>query len=161
MEIKIGVEKKGKMFEGKAPEIVQEALTTVMYGGVSFLEREVKLRTPIGVFGATGGLEVQGRGTPVVRGIVGHQSPYGDVVELGRTAGKTWPPEGALLRWIEVKLGVSEAVSKKLEFVIRRKIGRKGFPGAHMFEQAIKQGWPRLKQIFDDAGFKISKRLSE
>ena len=167
MDFKVSIETKGKIFEGKAPEIVREALTDVMYEATAFLEREVKARTPRGVFGASGGLvstihgEVVGKGTTAIKGIVGHMSKYGDVIEKGRTAGKTWPPEGVLLRWIELKIGVADEMARRLEFVIRRKIGQKGFPGAHMFERALKEGWPRLKKMFDDAGFKIARKLSE
>jgi len=167
MELKVSVTQKGKVFEGKAPEIVHGALTDVMYEATSFLEREIKKLTPTGVFGASGGLvstiygEVQGKGSPIVKGIVATSSPYGEVIEKGRRAGKTWPPEGALLRWIEVKMGVDEVQAKRLEFVIRRKIGQKGFPGVHMFENALTKGWPVLKAMFDRAGFKITKQINE
>jgi hypothetical protein len=137
-----------------------------MYEATAYLEREVRKNTPTGVYGAKGGLlstvhgEVVGKGTPVIKGIVAHGSAYGDVVEKGRRAGKRWPPEGALLRWIEVKMGIPEAQAKRLEFVIRRKIGKKGFPGAAMFENTLKKSWPKLRKIFDDAGFEITKNLN-
>ena len=92
---------------------------------------------------------------------MGHQSKYGDVIEKGRTAGKKWPPEGVLLRWIEVKLGVEDKVAKQLEFVIRRKIGKKGFPGVDMFERALNENWPKLQEIFDHCGFDIARGLNE
>jgi hypothetical protein len=174
MEFTATVETKGKIFEGKAPEIIQQALTAAMYEATQFLEAEVKKRTPIGVSGAKGGLvstiygEVVEKGA---KGIIGHQSAYGDVIEKGRTAGKKWPPEGVLLTWIKKILGVegpfSDVKSRrlmtaaKLEFLIRRKIGQKGFPGVHMFERAFKEGMPRLEKIFDDAGFKITEKLNE
>jgi len=167
MELKVSISTKGKIFEGKAPEIAQKALEDAMYEAVMFLEGEVKMRTPMGVFGTSGGListihgEVMGKGMSAIKGIVGHQSIYGDVIEKGRRAGKTWPPQGALFRWIEVKMGVPEETAKRLEFVIRRKIGKKGFPGAAMFENALKQGWSKLKKIFDDAGFNITRKLNE
>ncbi len=166
MELKVSITTKGKIFEGKGPEIVRDALEDTMYEATQFLEEEVKKRTPLGVSKAKGGLvstihgEVISKGEPIVKGIVGHQSLYGDVIEKGRRAGK-WPPEGVLLRWIEVKLGVPEAQAKRLEFIIRRKIGQKGFPGAHMFENALDEGWPKLKEIFDRGGFEISRQLSE
>jgi hypothetical protein len=167
MDLKVSISTKGKIFEGKAPEIIRQELVDVMYEATSFLETEVKKYTPTGVYGAKGGListiygEVLEKGSPIVKGIVGHQSVYGDVIEKGRRAGKTWPPEGALLRWIELKMGVPEEQAKRLEFVVRRKIGQKGFPGAAMFETAFKRGWPKLKKMFDDAGFKIARKLNE
>jgi len=167
MKLRISVKTKGAIFEGKAPEIMQNALESAMYEATSFLEAEVKKRVPIGVFGASGGLlstiygEVVGKGTPVIKGIVGHQSVYGEVIEKGRRAGKTWPPEGTLLRWIDMKMGVTGEQAKGLEFVIRRKIGQKGFPGVHMFENAFKENLPKVEKIFDDAGFKIVTKLNE
>jgi hypothetical protein len=156
---------KGAVFEGKTPEIVTKQLTAAMYEATAFMEREVKSETPQGVFGQQGGListifgDVSKKGVAVVRGKVGHQSKHGDIVEKGRTAGKAWPPEGALLRWIEVKLGVDERTALQLEFVIRRKIGQKGFKGAHMFEKAYNEGWSTVKKIFDRYGFNIAKKI--
>lgn len=167
MEIHVTVETKGKLLKGQGPKVIKDNLTAAMYETTQFLEREVKKRTPTGVFGVQGGLastihgEVQGKGRPVVRGIVAHGSAYGDVIEKGRRAGKAWPPEGTLLRWIEVKMGVDAHEAKRLEFVIRRKIGRKGFEGAHMFENALDQNWSKVERIFDNMGFKIVRDLEQ
>lgn len=167
MELKVSITQKGKIFEGKGPEVVQAELEGAMYDAVMLLERGVKLKTPVGVFGAQGGLqstihgEVQGKGTPIVKGIVATQSPYGEVIEKGRRAGKAWPPEGTLLRWIEVKFGVSEKVAKRIEFPVRAKIGKKGFPGAHMFEKGWDENWPKIQRRFEKAGFNIERELSE
>ena len=167
MELKIAISQKGKIFEGKSQEIINDALTSAMYEATAFLEREVKKRTPIGVFGAAGGLkasihgEVISKGAAVVKGIVGHQSVYGDVIEKGRRAGKAWPPEGSLLRWMEVKLGMDSGTAKRMEFIVRRKIGKKGFTGAFMFEKAFNENINKIQKIFDNAGFEIAKALNE
>lgn len=167
MELKAVITKKGAIFEGKAPEIINNELTAAMYEALALIERNVKRFTPVGVFGAQGGLlgsehgEVIGKGTPLVKGVFASQSPYGEVIEKGRTAGKTWPPEGALVRWIEMKFGVDEAEAKRLEFVVRRKIGRKGFEGAHMFEKGFEASLPGLDEIFDRHGFNIARKLDE
>jgi hypothetical protein len=168
MELKVSIQTKGKIFEGKAPEIIREQLTSAMYEATSFLEREVKKRTPTGVYGAKGGLlatihgEVVGKGTPLIKGIIVHgKGTYGDVIEKGRRVGKTWPPEGALLRWIEVKMGLDTVQAKRLEFIIRRKIGQKGFPGAQMFEKALDENMAKLMEIFDKAGFEITRELNQ
>ncbi len=76
MELKVSISAKGKIFEGKAPEIVRDTLEDTMYEAISFLEREVKLRTPIGVYGAKGGLlstihgEVISKGESIIKGMV-------------------------------------------------------------------------------------------
>jgi orotate phosphoribosyltransferase-like protein len=167
MEYKVSITQKGKVFEASAPEVIENALTSAMYEATQFLEREVKKRTPSGVYGASGGLlstifgEVTGKGTPMIKGIVGTGSKYGEVIEKGRTAGKAWPPEGVLLRWIELKLGVDEVQAKRFEFVIRRKIGRKGFPGAFMFERTLDEDWSGLMEIADRHGFEITRELNQ
>lgn len=167
MELKVSVTQKGKIFEGVSQFIIRDKLSQAMYEATAFLEREVKKRTPQGVGGAQGGLlstihgEVIGKGTSVIKGIVGHTSKYGDVIEKGRTAGKAWPPEGSLIRWIEVKMGFGAAEAKRIEFLIRRKIGKKGFPGAFMFERALNENWGKLQGIFDRCGFEIARELSE
>ena len=165
METRATVTAKGAIFEGKAPQIVQSALLSAMHEATMYLERKVKEKTPIGVYGAKGGLvstvhgEVQ-KGIPVIKGIVAHQSKYGDVIEKGRTMGKPMPPAGTLLRWIEVKMGMDETQAMRIEFVVRRKIGRKGFEGARMFEKAFDESFPVIVGIFDRAGFDIARRLN-
>lgn len=167
MELKVTVTQKGKIFEGVSEAIVRDNLSQAMHEATAFLEREVKKRTPQGVGGAKGGLratirgEVEGKGTPVIKGIVAHQSKYGEVVEKGRAAGKAWPPEGSLIRWVEVKMGVSGYEAKRIEFLIRRKIGKKGFPGAFMFEKALNENYGKIQDIFDRCGFEIARELSE
>ena len=166
MERKVIITAKGSIFEGMTAEIVAKELTSAMFEATTFMEGEVKKRTPQGVFGASGGLtstifgEVDGKGEPVVRGEVGHQSKYGDVVEKGRTAGEKMPPEGALLRWIEMKFGVSEEEAEELEFGVRYMIGKWGSKGAHMFEEAYDEEWPTIKKIFDSYGFDIARELN-
>lgn len=167
MDIKATVTARGPVFEGKAPEILNRALAAAMDEATLLLEGEVKKRTPQGVFGAKGGLlstihgEVEGRGTPVVKGIIGTQSKYGEVVEKGRRPGQKMPPEGTLLRWIEVKMGLDAVAARKIEYVVRRKIGKKGFPGAHMFEAAFDLNFVKLQEIFDRYGFAIARKLDE
>lgn len=167
MELKATITASGKIFENKAPEIVRNALMGVMYEATQYLEREIKKSTPVGVYGAKGGLlssvhgEVVQKGDEMVKGIVATQSPYGEVIEKGRRAGKTWPPEGALLKWIELKMGVDAVQAKRLEFVVRRKIGRKGFQGKQMFEKTWNDKFPVIQRMFETAGFNIARKINE
>src|SRR5574343_1930113 len=167
MEQKATIRAKGNSFDGKSEQIVNAELTAGMVEAVAVLERKVKENTPVGVYGAQGGLlasisgEVTGKGTPMIKGVVGSSSPYGEVIEKGRRAGKGWPPPGVLLRWIELKFGISEEEAHKVEFAVRRKIGQKGFEGAHMFERAFNEGWPTLQSIFERRGFEIARKLSQ
>jgi len=167
MKLVASVKVEGALLKGKAGKVVQQGLDRAMTEAVQFLTREVKVRTPQGVYGAQGGLlstihgEVIGKGTPRIKGIVASNKPYAAVIEKGRRPGKGMPPPGVLLRWIEVKLGVDETEAKRLEFVIRRKIAQKGFEGAHMFERALDENFEKLRAIFRRHGLSITRKLSQ
>lgn len=169
MELQVLITQKGKVFEGKAPEIIQKAIDDAMSEAVALLEAGLKKegRIPQGVFGAQGGLlasvygEVAGRGTPVVKGVAGLQKKYAEVIEKGRTPGKGIPPKGALVRWIEVKMGLDSKAAKKIEFVVRRSIARKGFEGRHMVKETLDENIYRIQAIFDRHGFEAARVMSE
>ncbi len=163
--ISVRVDTSGALLSGQAPEIIQKNLDKAIVEATLLLWREVQSRTPQGVSGYQGGListiqqEVFGKGTSAIKGVVAQGKPYGEVIEKGRTAGKGMPPAGSLLRWLEVKLGLSEKEAKRIEFVVRRKIKTKGFTGAHMFDQALKDNEIRVEAIFIKAGFTMVKEL--
>ena len=165
--INIRIDTSGALLEGKAPAIIQQGLDRFVTMATIFLSAEVQKGTPQGVMGYQGGLiatinsEVTGKGTPVVKGSVFHGSKYGDVVEKGRTAGKGMPPKGSLVRWLEVKLGLSQKEAQRIEFVVRRKIGLKGTKGAQMFEKALTNNLGRLEQMAQSAGLKIAVELNK
>lgn len=166
-DIGLRIESRGALFTGRGPTIVQANLDRFVTEATAFLLVEVQKRTPQGVYGAQGGLlgsiqhEVLGRGTPLIKGIVGSAHSYAEVVEKGRTAGKMMPPSGVLIRWLEVKLGLSEMEARRIEYVVRRKIGQKGFEGAHMFERAITENLSRLEQMARSCGLRIVTELGK
>ncbi len=167
MDLKAVVSTKGTIFEGKAPETIRGPLLGAMYEAVAYLERKVRENTPRGVGGVKGGLlatihgEVEEKGAPVIKGVVGHKSKYGEVIEKGRTAGKTMPPKGYLLQWIMFKMQIPMTEARRIEFIVRRSIGRKGFPGAEMFAATWDSEWPHVEGIFQRAGFTITRALNE
>lgn len=164
--VNIDIEQSGALLTGQPQAIIQAGLDRLITKITHFLDAEVKKRTPQGVFGAQGGLlgsiqaEVVGKGTPLVRGTVMSAQKYAEVIEKGRSAGKGMPPAGVLLRWLEVKLGLDEATARRVEFVVRRKIGQKGFEGAHMFEKSFTENLGKLDAMAQAEGFKIAKDLS-
>jgi hypothetical protein len=112
------------------------------------------------------------RGTPASpRGIVAVSPPadqYALVVEKGRTPGKRMPPPQALIAWVrkrfptvisatarafgkaEKRLTRRQArQSAELSFawIVARSIGKKGFPGIHMFERAFTEHRPHVIEI--------------
>lgn len=165
MELRARIEISGPLLAGQGPKIIQKHVERFVTTAVLLLEREVKLLTPQGVSGAQGGLlstikhEVSGRGSALVRGVVGTSSPYGEVIERGRRPGRGWPPRGALLRWVELKFGVSGREAQRIEYLVRRKIARKGFEGAHMFDRAFEKNLSRLQQLAQQEGLALSVEL--
>lgn len=156
---------KGPLLTGRTDETIRKNQLAAMHEATQFGVRRVKERTPQGVSGAQGGLlasiqpEVRERQTGVI-GIIGTASPYGLVVEKGRRPGKGMPPEGVLLRWVEVKMGVSGREAERIEFAIRRKIAAKGTRGAFMFDKTLKEDWPEFEAIFRRHGVIIARELS-
>lgn len=166
MELRVKVDTRGVLLSGKAPQIIQASLDRFVTQITLFLDVEVKKRTPQGVFGAQGGLlgsiqnEVIGKGTPQIKGTVMTAQKYAEVIEKGRSPGKGMPPKGMLVRWIETKLGLSETEARKVEFVIRRSIGKKGFEGRHMFEKAVTENIGRIEAMAQICGLQIAVELS-
>ena len=165
MSLHVYVVTAGPLLTGSPDAVIQNHMERFITEAAVFLQREVQLRTPQGVSGASGLLgsiqqKVHGRGTPLVRGIVSPASPYGEVIERGRRPGRGMPPRGSLLRWIEVKMGKSPEEAQRLEFVVRRSIGRKGFAGVHMFERAFKENQPQLEAMAQREGLLIAQELS-
>lgn len=161
MELNLNITSRSPLVTGGAGTIVQKNLDRFMDTATLFLLAEVKKRTPQGVYGAQGGLlasiqsEVSGKGTPAVKGRVLTAHAYAEVVEKGRRPNKGMPPKGVLLRWLEVKLGLTPHEAERVEFVVRRKIAVKGTEGAHMFEQAISDNMGRLEAMAKRCGLAI------
>ncbi|MCK4536687.1 MAG: hypothetical protein KAT93_06715 [Desulfuromonadales bacterium] len=149
----------------KGPAVVQEHVDRLVTKATLFLDREVKTRTPQGVYGAQGGLlgsiqqEVTGKGTFLVRGVVGTAHAYGEVIERGRRPGKM-PPPGVMLQWIELKLGVDPMTATRLEFPIRRKIAQKGFEGKAMFFNGLWDNYQRLQEMAQREGLELVMELN-
>lgn len=176
MELRSTIRISGPLLQGKPAAVVQRHVERFVTEASVFLEHEVKIRTPQGpgtATGASGGLmgsikhDVQGRGTPIVRGGVFTASPYGEIIERGRRPGKM-PPGGKksaaidrpLLPWIKLKFGVDGEEADRLEFLIRRKIGRVGFKGKAMFFKALWENQPRLEAMAQRQGLAISVELN-
>lgn len=166
MDYRLRIDTSGPLLSGKAPAVVQKNVEAFVTEATLFLAVEVQKRTPQGVYGAQGGListvqpDIQGKGTMLVKGIVGHGKPYGDVIENGREPGKGMPPQGSLVRWIEVKMGLDNKTAKRIEFVVRRKIGRKGFDGAEMFGKGLVENIGRLQAMAARRGLTVTKELN-
>jgi hypothetical protein len=166
MELMVSVTTKGTLLEGKAPSVIQRHTDRFIVNATMFLLAEVKKRTPQGVGGAKGGLlasiqpDVLGKGTPIVKGIVASAAKHALVIEKGRRPGKSMPPKGSLLDWLQLKLGLDAKSAQRIEYVVRRKIGQKGFEGAHMFEKALTENLPKLQQMAEAEGLALAVDLN-
>lgn len=167
MELAIRINTTGALLSGKGPEVIQRNLDRFVTQATYFLLGEVQKRTPQGVYGAQGGLlgsiqaQVAGKGTPLIRGRVMSAQKYAEVIEKGRSAGKGMPPKGVLVRWLEVKLGLSETAAARIEFAVRRAIAQKGFDGVHMFEKAVSENLGKIEAMAVACGLAISTELSK
>ncbi len=167
MKYAIRIENTGPIAEGRGPGIIQDGVDRFITEVLTLLEGYIEAHTPQGVFGEQGGLastihgEPIALGTPLAMGIVGHQSPYGDVVEMGRRPGPI-SREGmeGLRRWVEVKLGVSGKEADRVAFLVGRKIRQKGFAGAHMFELGLYMNEDRIAAIAESCGINIATNLN-
>jgi hypothetical protein len=175
MILQVSVSTKGALLSGKAPQIVQRNLDAAILKVVLLLVKQVKARTPQGALGSgKGGLidsilpDVQGKGTPLVKGIVMSAHKYAAVIEKGRKPGKgiasAVPGDkyvSPLIPWVKAKLGISGKDAERVAYLVGRKIKAEGFEGAHMFEKAWTENQGTIQSIFDRHGITIAKELSE
>lgn len=140
---------------------IREAEAT-MTAIVTDLESETVRRTPVGA-GSDLRSSMTGEVLPVVgtdvTGRVGSPLSYGLVVELGAGPAvgrpRFYPPPGALLEWVQKKLGIGdEKEARQVESAIRYTIWRDGIKGQHMVSEAwvairdrAGAAWARLLKV--------------
>ena len=174
MSLQVSVSTKGALLSGKAPEVIQTGLDRFVTQVTTFLLVEVQKRTPQGVLGAQGGLlgsiqkDVQGKGTPLIKGIVMSAHLTAAVIEKGRKPGKgiasAVPGDkyvSPLIPWVRAKLGISGKDAERVAYLVGRKIKAEGFEGAHMFEKAVTENIGRIESMAKAAGLTIAMELSE
>lgn len=147
-------------------QVIPPELERAMREALALLEREVKIRTPIGVTeSARGsiGSEIQrgvaaGRGQIV--GVVGSPLAHVGVLERGRRPGQRMPPPDALELWVRRRLGVRDVEeAQQVAWLVARAIGRKGIKAVRMFEKALKEKQATVFRIFDRAGVTMALKL--
>lgn len=172
MKITSTLKMTGALLTGRPSEVVRDNQVAAMHEATQLASRRVKEKTPQGVMGAQGGLlsSIQPEVREISKGVLGivaTASPYGLVREKGRQPGKGMPPGGKgskerpLVRWIEVKMGVTREEAERIEYPVRRKIAQKGTEGAHMFERTLDEDWGEFQNIFDRYGVTIARGLSK
>lgn len=160
MELKVSIKKQGGLFKGDPGKTVQDNLIAAMYEVTQLMEREVKSRTPIGIYGDKGGLrasiagDVVSKGSPVVKGIVATDKSYAEFVEQGTGLYGPYHKEFTI-----------SPVNKKALFWAGAKhpwgkVVQKGFEGRWMFKKSLDEEWPEIQRIFESYGFKMARELS-
>lgn len=116
----------------------------------------VAAETPVGWSGnlrGAYGTTLQVRPKRIIGAVV-NPVPYHDIREEGRKPGKM-PPPAVLIPWVGSKLGVPPDERAEVAFLVARKIGKKGYKGAHMVEKGWKSARHQLAPILAKAGLKI------
>ena len=130
-----------------------------------FLETRVKENTPTGVGGEVNGLwatihgEVVDKGTEVQKGIVAHSSVYGDPWSGAGRPGKM-APSSVLVRWVEVKFGVSGRMPGGSRSLVRERY-EPGHKGRGDVFQGARQGWPQVMAMAERCGVTIADRMRD
>lgn len=139
-----GVARLSKRFPGVSKDVRLAAVIEA----VNLIEREVKLRTPVGAGPIHLRDTIHGRAESrgaTVWGVVGTPLEHGEPVEFGTKP--HFPPLGPIEFWVEKKLGLSGDEAHAAAFLIARKIAAHGTMGAHMFEKGFEAAKDRVNRI--------------
>lgn len=157
MNLTIRVDTSGALLKGQGPDVIQRNIEAAITEATLFIEGQAKMRTPR----RTGNLarsiqhDFQGKGTPVIKGIVATAQPYALPVETG--TGVHGP--------------------KGVPFVIKAKPGKalfwpgaahpvkqvtiQGMKGAQMFKGTLVEDQTAVEAIFARYGLKIAVELGQ
>lgn len=176
LKFDVGIEGAGPLLEPGAEEVAPAEVRFALERITARVEEEIKERMPVGVTGVLRGSvarEIEGTGVDLT-GVVGTPQPYGLVIEEGRRPGKRWPPEDPIRLWVRRTAAGQEIVASLQSegrlprdraeqgavFLVRRKIGRKGFRGRHMFAEAAKATEGFVRDVWQETGERIAQRLN-
>ena len=144
---------------GSFPDKMIKEAHDIMGLSVDIFRDKVVERTPVG---ATSELRnsIFGEVAPIfgkeVVGRVGSPEIYTLPVEEGTKP--HWAPMGALLGWVQRKLGLRGAEAVRVEFLVRRKIARVGTKGQHMFSRGWRASESRVRKLWMNMSKQATKR---
>ena len=148
----------------KAADVTPAQMTRLVREGIEITRSEVVPRTPVGWSAALRNgyqVEVQRAGTKTPRAALVNPVLYHDIRDQGRKPGKR-PPVDALIPWVGSKLGVPPGPERRqVAFLIARKIGQKGYPGANMVGEGWAAARPQIQPLLKQVGLRLVKILAE
>lgn len=148
-----------------APDHVRKNVTDAMNKSVFTVVSEVRPLTPVGVSSRLRnsiGSQVETTQSTVI-GRVGStlkSEEYPAVMELGRRPGAAMPPVDALMRWVHLKLGVSNEQARGVAFTVARAISRRGIKGYFYLKRGLEASRTKIQGYFDEALSQLAKDLT-
>jgi len=148
-----------------APEHVRKNVTDAMNKSVITVVSEVRPLTPVGVSSRLRnsiGSTVETTQSTVI-GRVGSSlksEEYPAVMELGRRPGAAMPPVDALMRWVHLKMGISNEKARGVAYVVARAISRRGIKGYFYLKRGLEASRVRIQGYFDEALTNLGKDLT-
>jgi hypothetical protein len=165
IEIK-GLEEQLKKLNGYGI-IADEHLVTAMKKSVISIQSKVVPLVPVGVSGRLRnsiGTEVERFSVGNIQGKVGTSMTsevYPQTMEFGRRPGAPGPSGDMLLRWVQLKLGISdEAEALNVAWRIARKIHRTGIKAKEFMKRGFTAAKSSVEYYFRQAIDEITKGLS-
>lgn len=136
----------------QATVVLETEFGTAMTRSIAAVQRDAMANTPV----STGTLRRSyvPRTTPFLGTLTNTADPYARVIEEGRRPGAAMPPPGSLLKWMDrrgIATGETDAVKLRVEYLIRRKIGREGIQARHMMANALETNTPAIVREFNQA----------
>lgn len=127
---------KGPVVTGRVTEPMANAMRSWMQGVMKRVRDDVRMFAPadLGEFKKSVVYRTGRKGLAVEGEVYSSDPNTGKVavIEYGRRPGSKMPPSGVLLGWM-----ARRGVDPRLEFVIRRAIGRDGIPAVAPFRKAF------------------------
>jgi hypothetical protein len=148
------------LIPGRADKLAEAELLPAIESATLLLQREVQIRTPVGVTGHTRSSiqssveKIRGGVATTFRGKVTSALPH--ILYVEEDTRPHWAPIRPLKRWARRKLG-----NERLAYAIQWQIARRGTKGKHMFRDAHLQTRDRIERMLTTAVARWRQRMGE
>lgn len=146
------------LWNGSGPKIADDELRAAMNASVLQVKGAILPLVPVNQGFLRQGVQTSVIGEMVdLRGRIFDPITYALPVEEGTRP--HFPPLAPLMRWAQLKLGVSEKESRSVAFLIARAISRRGTKAVRFFAQAWQATKGQVSERFAKARARIIERL--